>query len=295
MARFRKESGFFFNRSFYVESGRLSQRTLELLHDCGISFDNGGSNKLVSVSSNFPLRLLFMRDDDIPECIADDIADAGILGENMVAEQEHAIAIAERLGFGRCRLALAVPKAFSYNSLADLNGRKIATSYPRILQRHLDQNGVQATIHEISGSVEIAPGIGLADAIFDIVSTGSTLLANGLREVETVMKSEAVLVSRENLPQEKQAILDKLLFRLRSVKKAKDYKYILLNAPDDSLDTICGILPGMKSPTIMALAESGWSSVHSVIREADFWERIEDLRQAGAQGILVIPIEKMIS
>ena len=224
----------------------------------------------------------------------DKIADVGIVGENVMMEKGKALIIAERLGFAKCRLSIAVPKAVAYKNAQDLNGLKIATSYPVILRSFLDKNKIKAEIHEINGSVEIAPGIGLADVIFDIVSTGSTLLSNGLKEVESVMKSEAVMITQPDLAIDKKKILDQLLFRIRSVQKAAAYKYILLNAPNDKIDEICAVLPGMKSPTIMPLAMENWSSVHSVIREDDFWENIENLKNKGAQGILVIPIEKMI-
>jgi len=276
------------------KSGRLSEKTLYLLKECGVHFEYSGKDKLKTHAGNFPLTILFLRDDDIPECVDDRIADAGIVGENVMAEKVKNLFIAERLGFARCRLSIAVPKSMSYSSPKDLNGLKIATSYPVVLKNFLEENNIKAEIHEINGSVEIAPGIGLADVIFDIVSTGSTLLSNGLKEVETVMNSEAVLVTKSDLDPGKKDILDKLLFRIRSVQKAAAYKYILLNAPNDKIDEICALLPGMKSPTIMPLAMSNWSSVHSVIREDDFWENIENLKNKGAQGILVIPIEKMI-
>jgi len=276
------------------KSGRLSEKTLLLLKECGILFENGGKDKLKTRASNFPLTILFLRDDDIPECIADKIADAGVVGENIFVEKDRDLQIIERLGFAKCRLSIAVPKSMSYQSAQDLNGLKIATSYPKILQAFLTKNKIDSEIHEINGSVEIAPSIGLADVIFDIVSTGSTLLSNGLREVETIMNSEAVFVAQPELETEKKIIMDKLLFRIRSVQKAANFKYILLNTPNDKIEKICSVLPGMKSPTIMPLALEGWSSLHSVIREDDFWENIENLKAEGAQGILVIPIEKMI-
>ena len=276
------------------KTGRLSEKTLHLLKECGIQFENGGKDKLKTKASNFPLTILFLRDDDIPECVDDKIADVGIVGENVVQEKGKDLLIAERLGFARCRLSIAVPKSMIYRDAKDLNNLKIATSYPVILQSFLDKNAIKAEIHEINGSVEIAPSIGLADVIFDIVSTGSTLLSNGLKEVETVMNSEAVIVTKPDIDPDKEAILEKLLFRIRSVQKAAAYKYILLNAPNDKIDEICSLLPGMKSPTIMPLAMENWSSLHSVIREDDFWENIENLKNKGAQGILVIPIEKMI-
>ena len=277
------------------KSGRLSEKSITLLKECGILFDNGGTVKLKTVSKNFPLTLLFLRDDDIPECINDEIADAGIVGENIYLEKQKPLIIEEKLGFAKCRLSIAIPKNETFNSIVDLNGKKIATTYPNILSRFLKENKINAVIHEISGSVEIAPGIGLSDVIFDIVSTGSTLLSNGLKEVHTVADSEAVLIKNKTLTSKKNAILSKLLFRIRSVNKAREYKYILLNTPDSAIDKICSILPGIKSPTVMPLAQKGWSSLHSVIQQDDFWEIIEKLKVAGAEGILVIPIEQMIT
>jgi len=274
--------------------GRLSEKTVKLLQECGIAFQNGGSSKLKATAINFPMEILYLRDDDIPECVADGIADIGIVGENICLEKARPVTIVEKLGFARCRLSIAVPKNTKYSGPADLNGLSIATSYPNILMKYLKEKQITAKINEISGSVEIAPGIGLGDAIFDIVSTGSTLLSNGLREVETVLKSEAVLVSGHELPNDKKTILTKLLFRMRAVNEARNRKYILLNTPNDRIEQICKLLPGMKSPTIMPLSTAGWSSLHSVIEEEVFWEKIEALKAAGAQGILVIPIEKMI-
>jgi len=276
------------------KSGRLSERSLDLLKESGISLANGKGN-LKAASRNFPLEAFFLRDDDIPQYVYDRVTDVGIVGENMVVEKGQDLDIVERLGFARCRMSLALPKAVKYGGPVDLDGKKIATSYPNILGSYLQKNMIRAEIHEISGSVEIAPGIGLADAIFDIVSTGSTLISNGLREVEVVMESEAVLVANKNLSEEKRDILDRLIFRFKAVGKSKDNKYILLNAPNDKLDQIIEVIPGMKSPTIMPLAEEGWSSVHSVLNENEFWEIIDKLRDLGAQGILVIPIEKMIT
>ncbi len=275
------------------KSGRLSEDSVNLLKTCGIKFDNGLS-KLKSVAQNFPLEIFFLRDDDIPQYIADGVADIGIVGENVLAEAQKEAEIIERLGFGKCRLALAVPKSFAYNSIKDLDGKRIATSYPQILSDFFAENNLTADVHTISGSVEIAPSIGLADAICDLVSSGSTLFTNGLREVETVMVSEAVLVSRKNLDADLKPILDKLLFRVKAVKAAAQNKYILLNAPDDKLKEIIELLPGIKSPTVMPLAEKGWSSVHSVINENDFWEIVEQLRNKGAEGILVLSIDQMI-
>ncbi len=276
------------------KSGRLNTHTQKLLQEAGIYFENGGVTKLKSPATNFPLQILYLRDDDIPSTIDDGIADAGIVGENIFLEKGKSSRLAEKLGFARCRLSIAIPKQMQYYSVQDLTGLNIATSYPSILGKWLREQGINADIHEISGSVEVAPGIGLSDAIFDIVSTGSTLVSNGLKEVETVLHSEAVLIKNPKMSSVKQKILDQLIFRFRSVNNARDYKYILLNAPNTAIDKISQILPGMKSPTVMPLALQGWSSMHSVVREDEFWEVIENLRSAGAQGILVIPIEKMI-
>jgi len=273
--------------------GRLSEKSLALFRECGIRFENGKGN-LKMTATNFPLEVLLLRDDDIPEYVESSVADLGIVGQNVVWEKTDNVQEIKQLGFGKCRLSLAVEKDFDYQSAKDIDGLKIATSYPNILQKFLNEKNVKAKIHEISGSVEIAPGIGLANAVCDIVSTGSTLTLNGLKEVETILKSQAVLIATQNLPAEKQAILDKLTFRLDAVQKAKDNKYILLNAPNDKIDIISNILPGMKSPTVVPLEEEGWSSVHSVVNENEFWDIIEKLRDNGAQGILVMPIEKMI-
>jgi ATP phosphoribosyltransferase len=275
------------------KSGRLSEQSIELLKEAGISLNNG-ERRLVSVSSNFPLEILYLRDDDIPQYVADNVADLGIVGENLILEKAFAVNTVLKLGFGKCRLSLAIPRNEAYSSVHYFDGKKIATSYPGILQAYLDSKSIKAEIHEISGSVEIAPGIGLADAIFDIVSSGSTLISNGLKEVEVVTKSEAVMISNQNLSKIKIDLLEKLLFRIRSVQTAKSNKYILLNAPNHRLKEIIAIIPGMKSPTVMPLAEPGWSSVHSVLQENEFWEIIDKLKDLGAQGILVIPIEKMI-
>ena len=274
-------------------SGRLAEGSTELLRKCGIHFSNG-TGKLRTEASNFPLEILFLRDDDIPEYVADSVADAGIVGENVLAENPKPVDLLERLGFGDCRLSIAVPRSLDYSELADLTGKRIATSYPKLLSEHLISRGVAADIHEISGSVEIAPSIGLADAVCDLVSSGSTLFSNGLREVETVMRSEAVLIAQSGLDAERSAILEKLLFRIRSVNAAAQNKYILLNAPQDRVDEIASILPGMKSPTVLPLAEAGWVSIHSVIGEHDFWEVVDYLKQAGAEGILVLSIDQMI-
>jgi ATP phosphoribosyltransferase len=275
------------------KSGRLSDESHALLKRCGIAFNNG-AGKLRSEAVNFPLEIFFLRDDDIPEYVADGVADIGVVGENVLAEAEKSVDVIENLGFGKCRLSLAAPKNFDYQSLKDFDGKRIATSYPNILRRFFAEKGVASDIHVISGSVEIAPSIGLADAVCDLVSSGSTLFTNGLKEVETVMRSEAVLIARKNLDAELRQILDKLLFRLRSVRAARQNKYILLNAPNEKLGEIIGMLPGIKSPTVMPLAEENWSSVHSVINENDFWEVVENLKSAGAEGILVLSIDQMI-
>jgi ATP phosphoribosyltransferase len=276
------------------KKGRLYDGSMALLKECGIDVSNG-NNQLRVQAANFPLEVFFLRDDDIPEYVQDAVADIGFVGENVVTEKNKAVVSVEKLGFGKCRLSIAIPKSGAIKSLNDLTGKKIATSYPLVLSNYLREKNINATIQEISGSVEIAPRIGLADAICDLVSSGSTLFSNELDELETVLKSEAVLISNKNLSAGKQKLLDKLLFRIRAVKKAKNNKYVLLNAPNDKLEAICKLLPGMKSPTVLPLAEKGWSSVHSVISESDFWEVIESLKANGAQGILIVPIEKMIS
>lgn len=275
------------------KSGRLHDDSMRLLKECGIDISNG-VNKLKSEATNFPLEVFFLRDDDIPQYVEDAVADIGFVGENVVYEKKKKVDVEEKLGFGKCRLSIAVPKGQDYGSAASLQGKRIATSYPVLVQDFLDQQGVKAEIHEISGSVEIAPGIGLASAICDLVSSGSTLFMNGLQEVETILQSQAVLIKNCNLNETQQAILNKLLFRIQSVKRARNTKYVLLNAPNDNLKEIISLLPGMKSPTVLPLAEAGWSSVHSVLSESEFWDIIEKLKAAGAQGILVVPIEKMI-
>lgn len=275
------------------KSGRLSEESHKLLKKCGISFTNG-LGKLRTAATNFPLEIFFLRDDDIPEYVADGVADAGIVGENIIYEDARSVETIEKLGFGKCRLSLAVPKDFEYESVKDFAGKRIATSYPGILRRFFAEREVTADIHTISGSVEIAPSIGLADAVCDLVSSGSTLFTNGLREVETVLDSEAVLIAGNNLDETAQKLLEKLLFRIKAVNSAKQNKYILLNAPNEKLEEIARILPGMKSPTVMPLAEPGWSSVHSVINENDFWEVVESLKNKGAEGILVLSIDQMI-
>ena len=275
------------------KSGRLSEKSTELLGECGIKMANS-DRKLISIAQNYPVELLYLRDDDIPQYVYDGVADLGMVGENVVAEKGIDVDIVEKLGFARCRLSLAIQKAEEYNGPSYFNGKWIATTYPKILDKYLKENNIRAEIHVISGSVEIAPSIGLAESIFDIVSSGSTLISNGLKEVEVIMKSEAVMVATKKLTTGKKKILDDLLFRIRSVQRAKNYKYVLLNAPNENLDSIIDVIPGMKSPTITPLAQKGWSSLHSVIREDEFWEIIDKLKANGAQGILVIPIEKMI-
>jgi ATP phosphoribosyltransferase len=275
------------------KSGRLSEKSLELFKACGIKLSNG-DRKLKTESGNFPIEVLFLRDDDIPQYVEQGVADIGIVGENEVWEKSKSVQVIEKLGFASCKLSLAIPKEESYPGIHYFNEKKVATSYPKILQRFFAEKGIDAETEEISGSVEIAPGIGLAHGIFDIVSTGSTLLMNGLKEVEVLMKSEAVLIANENLSNENKQILNQLLFRINAVKNANENKYILLNAPDNMIPEITSILPGMKSPTILPLAIDGWSSIHSVVREDTFWDVIDELKGVGAQGILVIPIEKMI-
>jgi len=274
------------------KSGRLYDDSISLLKECGIDLRNV-KDRLKTESDNFPLEVFFLRDDDIPQYVEDGVADIGIVGQNVLYEKRKEAEIIEELGFGKCRLALAINKNEEYVANY-LQGKRIATSYPVLLQKYLDENKITAEIHEISGSVEIAPGIGLAEVICDLVSSGSTLFMNGLKEVETILESQAVLVRNKNLDKEHLELVDKLLFRIRSVKKAKRNKYVLLNAPNDQLSKIFELLPGMKSPTVLPLAEEGWSSVHSVLSEDEFWEKIEQLKAAGAQGILVVPIEKMI-
>lgn len=275
------------------KSGRLYEDSMRLLNDCGLKVRNG-HNQLKSMAEDFAAEVYFLRDDDIPQYVEDAVAHIGIVGENVLHEKAKAVDVVEHLGFGKCRLSVAVKKEAVYHDARFLQGRRIATSYPVLTQKFLDENNVQAEIHEISGSVELAPGIGLADAVCDLVSSGSTLFMNGLVEAQTVLKSEAVLVKSKNLDADYERLLDQLLFRIRAVKKAANNKYVLLNAPNESLQKIVSLLPGMKSPTVLPLAEPGWSSVHSVLSEQDFWSRIEQLKAAGAQGILVVPIEKMI-
>lgn len=273
--------------------GRLHEDTMELLKEVGIKLSNSKRTLLIP-STNFPIEVLFLRDDDIPQSVASGVADVGIVGENEYAEKDQKADIYKRLGFSKCRLSLAIPKDEAYKDASWFSGKKIATSYPHILTSFLTEKGIKADIHEISGSVEIAPGIGLADGIFDIVSSGSTLVSNHLKEVEVVMQSEALLINTPGLSAEKLEILSELDFRMSAVKRAEGKKYVLMNVPNESLSEIMGVLPGMKSPTVMPLANEGWSSLHSVVEEKRFWEVINKLKALGAEGILVIPIEKMI-
>lgn len=273
--------------------GRLFEETMSLLTESGIKLESGKRLLLVP-ARNFPLEVLFLRDDDIPQCVADGVADIGVVGENEYAEKKKDVVITKRLGFSKCRLSLAIPKEIDYQGIQWFEGKVIATSYPEILTDYLNEKGVRADIHVITGSVEVAPGIGLADAIFDIVSSGSTLVTNHLKEVEVLMKSEALLISNPNLTVEKQAVLDELLFRIESVQIAEDKKYVLMNVPTENIDKIIEVLPGIKSPTLMPLAKEGWNSLHAVIDEKQFWDIIGKLKALGAEGILVIPIEKMI-
>lgn len=273
--------------------GRLFEDTMALLSEAGIKVSSSKRTLLVQ-SSNFPIEVLYLRDDDIPQSVATGVADLGIVGQNEFEERGYEADVVRRLGFSKCRLSLAIPKAVNYPGLEWFEGKKIATSYPVILQKFLNEKGIQAEIHVITGSVEISPGIGLSDAIFDIVSSGSTLVSNNLTEVEVVMKSEALLIGDPKMGDEKREILNELLFRIEAVKAAEDKKYVLMNVPSDKLDEIIKVLPGTKSPTVMPLATEGWNSVHTVIDEKRFWEIISQLKALGAQGILVIPIEKMI-
>ena len=273
--------------------GRLFEETMALLEESDIKLSTTKRTLLVQ-SSNFPVEVLFLRDDDIHQSVATGVADLGIVGENEFVERQEDAEIIKRLGFSKCRLSLAMPKDIEYPGLSWFIGKKIATSYPGILDAFMKSNGVKAEVHVITGSVEVAPGIGLADAIFDIVSSGSTLVSNRLKEVEVVMRSEALLIGNKNMSKEKKEILDELLFRMDAVKTAEDKKYVLMNAPKDKLEDIIAVLPGMKSPTVMPLAQDGWCSVHTVLDEKRFWEIIGKLKALGAEGILVLPIEKMI-
>lgn len=273
--------------------GRLYEDTMALLAEADIKVSSSKRTLLVQ-SSNFPVEVLYLRDDDIPQSVAGGVADLGIVGENEFVEREEDAVVVRRLGFSKCRLSLAIPKVVDYSGLSWFEGKKIATSYPNILRKFMKENGVEADIHVITGSVEIAPGIGLADGIFDIVSSGSTLVSNNLQEVAVVMKSEALLIANRNMDDAKKAILDELLFRIEAVKSAEDKKYVLMNVPSDKVKDVVSVLPGAKSPTVMPLAQEGWSSVHTVIDESRFWEIISKLKELGAQGILVVPVEKMI-
>lgn len=275
------------------KSGRLYEDSVKLLNECGIDLRNV-KDRLKTESDNFPIEVFFFRDDDIPQYVEDGVADAGIVGENIVYEKNKQVQVIEKLGFGKCRLSFAVPKSDEFENISALKGKRIATSYPYLVGEFLKKNNIRAEIHEISGSVEIAPGIGLADVVCDLVSSGSTLLMNGLKEVETVLQSQAVLIRNNSFNGARLELLNKFVFRINAVKKAKRNKYILLNAPNDKLKDIISLLPGMKSPTVLPLAETGWSSVHSVLSEDEFWDKIEQLKKAGAQGILVVPIEKMV-
>lgn len=275
------------------KSGRLNEDSLSILKDCGIAIDNG-RDQLKAAARNFPLEILYLRNSDIPQYLKDGVVDAAIIGENLLFEKGKELEVVEKLGFSKCRVSIAVPKGFIYNSIQDLRDKRIATSYPNTLQDYLNEKGIKAELHIINGSVEIAPNIGLADAIFDIVSSGSTLFKNNLREVEILLKSEAVLAVAPKLTEEKNEILQKLQFRMRSVLKARDSRYVLMNAPNDKIKAITKILPGMRSPTVLPLAEDGWSSIHTVINKDKFWEVIDELKMVGAEGILVCPIEKMV-
>lgn len=275
------------------KSGRLHDESLKLLKDCGISFDNG-KDQLKAVARNFPMEVFYLRNGDIPQYLRDGVIDIAIIGENLLVEKGEGIEIAEKLGFSKCKVSIAVPKEDKYNGIESLNGKKIATSYPNTVKKYLNKAGVSADLHIINGSVEIAPNIGLSDAICDIVSSGSTLFKNNLREAEILFHSEAVLASGPSLSDEKQVLLDKLQFRIQSVLKGRKSKYILMNVPNESIEVISSILPVLKSPTVMPLAEPGWSSLHSVINEGTFWDVIDQLKAAGAQDILVCPVEKMV-
>ena len=275
------------------KSGRLHDESMELLKDIGISIDNG-IDQLKASARNFPVEVFYLRNGDIPQYLKDGVVDAAIIGENVLIEKGDGISIVEKLGFSKCRVCIAVPKTMDYKQISDLEGKRIATSYPNTIKNYLDKNGIKANLHIINGSVEIAPNIGLADAICDIVSSGSTLFKNNLKEVDMILKSEAVLAVSPVLDDEKQEILNKIQFRIKSVLKGRESKYVLLNAPNDKVKNIINMLPGMKSPTVLPLAEEDWSSIHSVISKNEFWDVIDDLKANGAQGILVCPIEKMV-
>lgn len=275
------------------KSGRLNQDSLQILKDCGISIDNG-KDQLKASSRNFPLEVFYLRNGDIPQYLRDGVVDIAIIGENVLIEKGKDITFKEKLGFSKCKVSLAIPKSIDYNSVKDFEGKRIATSYPNTVKNYLEEKGVSADLHIINGSVEIAPNIGLADAICDIVSSGSTLFKNNLREVEVMLRSEAVLAVSPKISEERKVLLEKLQFRIQSVLRARQSKYVLLNAPNEKLQDVIDLLPGMRSPTVLPLAEEGWSSVHTVINKDKFWEVIDELKQAGAEGILVCPIEKMV-
>lgn len=276
------------------KSGRLHEDSVKLLKECGIDINNNVKNQLKATATNFPLEVFFLRDDDIPQYVEDGVADIGFVGENVVYESKKKVTVAELLGFGKCRLSMAVDKNEEYTGPEYLQGKRIATSYPVLVQKFLNEQNIKAEIHEISGSVEIAPGIGLADAVCDLVSSGSTLFMNGLKETEVILKSESALIQTPTLTDEKKQILNKLLFRIQTVKKARNKKYVLMNVPDEKIKEVIAILPGMKSPTILPLAAQGWSSIHTVLSEQEFWAHIEEVKAVGAEDILVLPIEKMI-
>jgi ATP phosphoribosyltransferase len=275
------------------KSGRLYDDSVKLLNECGIELRNV-KDRLKTESDTFPMEIFFLRDDDIPQYVEDGVADIGIVGENVLFEKNKKVQVVEKLGFGKCRLSIAIPRTDKYEGILSLDGKRIATSYPFLVNEFLQKNKITGDIHEISGSVEIAPGIGLADVVVDLVSSGSTLFMNGLKEVETILQSQSVLIKNQLLNKEQELLLNKLVFRIQAVKKAKRNKYVLMNAPNEKLKNIIALLPGMRSPTVLPLAESGWSSVHSVLNEDEFWEKIEQLKAAGAEGILVVPIEKMV-
>ncbi len=275
------------------KSGRLNEDSVKILKDCGISIDNG-KDQLKAQTRNFPMEVMFLRNGDIPQYLRDGVVDIAIIGENVLIEKGTDISIAERLNFSKCKVSLAVPKDFEYDTIKDLDGKRIATSYPNTVNQYLEKRGISAELHQISGSVEIAPNIGLADAICDIVSSGSTLFKNNLKEVEVMLASEAVLAVSPKISEENRKLLEKLQFRIKAVLKARNSKYVLLNAPNDKIEDIVRILPGMRSPTVLPLAEKGWSSIHTVVEKNKFWDILDELKAEGAEGILVCPIEKMV-
>ncbi len=275
------------------KSGRLHEDSIRILNECGIAIDNG-KDQLKASARNFDLEVFYLRNSDIPKYLIDGVVDAAIIGENLLIENGEGIRMAEKLGFSKCRVSLAIPKNAQYTGIKDLEGKRIATSYPNTLQNYLNENGVKAELHIINGSVEIAPNIGLSEAICDIVSSGSTLFKNNLKEVETIVRSEAVLAISPAISSDSEKLLDQLRFRLQAVLKGRDFRYVLMNVPNDKLDDVVKLLPGMKSPTVLPLIEEGWSSLHTVINKETFWEVIDELKKAGAEGILVCPIEKMV-